>query len=213
MTSILKRNNGVTLIELVAVLAISTILIFVSGVGVSVFFKRYKVISDYTDLQTQAMAALQTIRNGHGFGRGEEFYGVANARRLQIIGATDVFGAGSGIKIYPPAAKDYQANDWVEFYLDGNAIRMNYVYNGVQVDSPQYIFPERDQLDKFQVTRFEVSDANGTGSILPLESLSNEDKPALLYVELDARVKVRDGVPPKPDEYKTISYSTYMVKK
>jgi type II secretory pathway pseudopilin PulG len=213
MFGILKRNNGITLIELIVVLIISTVLIMVSAIGVSVFYRRYKVVSDYTSLQTQAMAALQTIRNGHGFGRGEEFYGVANARSLQILGGTDVFGGGSGIRILPPAARDYQANDWVEFYLDGTAIRMNYVYNGVQVDTPQYIFPTRDQLDKIQVTRFEVYDANGTGSILPIESLSVEDRPALLRVELDARVKIRDGIHPKPDEYKTISYSTYMVKK
>jgi len=185
----------------------------VSAVGVSVFYKRYKVVSDYIALQSDAMACLQTIRNGYGFNRGEEFYGVANARQLKIIGISNTWGGGSGIRILPPAAKDYQKNDWVEFYLENGVIRMNYVYNGVQVDTPQYIFPSREMMDKIQVTRFAVSDANISGGILPVESFGPEDIPTLLKVELDARVKIREGVHPAPDEYKTISYSTYMVKK
>ncbi len=213
MFSIIKRNDGITLIELITVLVISTMLIMVSAVGVSTFYKRYKVISDYIDLQTQAMACLQTIRNGHPFGRGDEFYGVANARQLEIIGGSDSWGAGSGIRILPPAAKDYQKNDWVEFYLESGAIRMNYVYNGIQVDSPRYLFPPREMKDKIQVTKFEVRDANATGSILPLSSLSVTDMPALLSVELSARVMIRDNPHPEKDEYKTVNYSTYMVKK
>jgi len=213
MLAILKKNNGITLIELITVLVISTVLILVSALGVSVFYRRYKIVSDFTELQAQGMACLQTIRNGYGFNRGEEFYGVANARRLEITGGSDQWGSGSGIKILPPAARDYQANDWVEFYLDGTAIRMNYVYNGIQVDTPQYIFPKRDEQDKIQVTRFQVSDANAGSAILPVDSLDEASRPALLLVELDARVKIRDGVHPEPNEYKTISYSTYMVKK
>ena len=117
MLKILKKNDGVTLIELITVLVISTILIMISAVGVSAFYKRFKIVSDYITLQTEGMACLQTIRNGYGFDRGDQFYGVANARQLKIIGSTDSWGAGSGIHILPPTAKDYQKNDWVSFYL------------------------------------------------------------------------------------------------
>lgn len=213
MYKILKRNDGITLIELITVMVISTILIVISAVGVSAFYKRYKIITDYIALQTDAMACLQTIRNGYGFGRGDQFYGVTNARKLQIIGSTDSWGAGSGVLITPPTAKDYQMNDWLSFYLEDGVVRLNYVYNGVQVDSPRYIFPARHDRDKIQVTRFVVRDANATGSYLPLGNFGPDDKPTLLQVELDARVKIRDGIHPAPDEYKTISYSTYMVKK
>lgn len=213
MYKILKANDGVTLIELITVMVISTLLILISAVGVSAFYKRYKITTDYIALQTDAMACLQTIRNGYGFGRGEEFYGVANARTLQITGSTDAGGAGSGIRILPPTAKDYQKNDWVSFYLENGVIRLNYVYNGVQVDSPQYIFPKREDAEKIQVTRFVVRDANGTGAYLPLANFEPNDVPTLLEIELDARVKIRDGVHPAPNEYRTISYSTYMVKK
>lgn len=209
----LKRNDGFTLIELIVVLVLSTLLIMVSAVGISTFFKRFKVITDFIALQTDAMACLQTIRNGYAFGGGEEFYGVANARQLTITGNTNVGGVGSGIHILPPTSKDYQSSDWVEYYLDHGVIKMNYIYNGIQVDTPQYIFPPRELVDKIQVTRFAVSDANATGAILPVESFAPEDIPTLLKVELEARVLVRKNERPKPNEYKTISYSTYMVKK
>lgn len=213
MLRAIKRNDGITLIELITVMVISTLLIMVSAVGISTFYKRYKVITDFIALQTDAMACLQTIRNGYGFGGGAEFYGVANARQLTITGNTNTWGVGSGIHISPPSSKDYQASDWVEYYLDHGVIKMNYVYNGIQVDTPQYIFPDRELVDKIEVTRFAVSDANATGSILPVENFPPENIPTLLKVELDARVLVRENERPKPDEYKSISYTTYMVKK
>lgn len=209
MFKILKRNAGVSLIELISVMVISTILIVISAVGVSAFYKRYKITSDYIALQTEAMACLQTIRNGYGFNRGENFFGVANARKLEIIGM--LWGVGSGVRITPPSSTN--RDDWVSFYLDEGVIRMNYVYNGIGANRPQFIFPREAETDKIQVTRFVVSDANAFGEILSLDGFGSNDRPTLLHIELDARVKIRDGVRPAPDEYKTISYSTYMVKK
>ncbi|MCB5261849.1 MAG: hypothetical protein LHW64_01915 [Candidatus Cloacimonetes bacterium] len=213
MYKILKSNDGVTLIELITVMVLSTLLILISAVGVSAFYRKYKVISDFMELQTGAMACLQTIRNGYGFSRGEEFYGVANAREVRIVGYTDTFGGGSGIRITPPAGKDYQKSNWVSYYLEEGIIRMNYFYNGVGADSPKYIFPDRQDRERIQVTRFSVRDANAGGEYLPLGGFDSTDIPALLLVEMDARVKIRDGKHPAPDEYKTISYRTYMVKK
>ncbi|MCB5271454.1 MAG: type II secretion system GspH family protein [Candidatus Cloacimonetes bacterium] len=207
----LKRNDGLSLIELIAVLAMSTILILISAVGVSVFYKRYKITSDFIALQTEAMNCLQTIRNGYGFNRGEEFYGVANAKELEIIGT--VWGVGTGVRITPPSSKPQQRSDWVSFYLEDGVIRMDYMYNGIGLNSPKYIFPAREDRDKIQVTRFVVSDGNSQGDILSLDTFQPKDLPILLRVELDARVVIRKGVRPAPDEYKTISYSTYMVKK
>lgn len=211
MFKILKRNDGVSLIELITVMVISTILIVVSALGVSAFYKKYKVITDYVALQTDAMACLQTIRNGYGFNRGENFYGVANAKKVQIINQT--YGVGSGIRITPPADRAQLETNWVTFYLDEGVVRMNYFYNGVQVDSPRYIFPAREDKDRIKVTRFDVRDANLDGAILPLDSFDAADIPAILQITLDARVKIRDGIHPAPDEYKSISYTTYMVKK
>ncbi|MDY0325503.1 MAG: type II secretion system protein [Candidatus Cloacimonadaceae bacterium] len=213
MFKILKRNDGVSLIELIAVMAMSTILIVISAIGVSAFYKRYKIITDFTALQTDAMACLQTIRNGYAFNRGEQFYGVANAKELKIIGYSDSWDTGTGIHITPPAGKEKATSDWLSFYLEDGIIRMNYVYKEVGVDSPKYIFPSRQDSDRIQVTRFAVRDANNTGNILPLTGFEPNDIPTLLHIELEARVKIREGKHPAPDEYKTISYSTYMVKK
>ena len=210
MLRTLKRNAGVSLIELIVVMVMSTILIVISAVGVSVFYKRYKITSEFIALQTDAMACLQTIRNGYGFKRGTEFYGVANAKQLEIIGTT--WGVGTGVNIIPPSSESFP-RDFVTFYLEDGAIRMNYKFEDIHVDRPKYIFPSQQNREKIQVTRFEVRDANALGEFLPVKTFSPNDIPTLLLVELDARVKIRNGVRPAPDEYKTVSYSTYMVKK
>lgn len=208
----LKNERGITLIEVITVLLISTILIMVSGMAISVFFRRYKVINDYLELQKGAMECLETIRSGYSMNRGEQFYGVANAKTIEITGVSDTWNAGSGIKVYPPTYADFQLNDMVHFYLEDGTIKVNYIYNGVQVSSAQNLFPSREMRDKMQVTRFSVANANGTGGILSLSDVVDTDL-RILEVELEARVRVKDAPLPNQVEYKTINYRTYMVKK
>lgn len=210
MRKVLQNNRGTTLIELITVLVISTLLIMASAAAISTFYRRYKVINDFVDLQTGAMEAIMYIRNGYPMNRGEQFYGVVNAKRCEIIGTSESWGAGNGIKIYPPSKTDLQANDWVIFYRDGKSIRVNYMFNGVQVDSPKYLFPPRQMWDRMEVTKFTVADANASGAQMPI---SEDNKNTVFKVELEARVKVKEGDRPNKTEYKTVSYSTYMVRK
>ncbi|HPF08108.1 MAG: type II secretion system protein [Candidatus Cloacimonetes bacterium] len=208
----LKNQRGITLIEVITVLLISTILIMVSGVAVSAFFRRYKVINDYLELQKEAMECLSTIRNGYPMNRGEQFYGVANADSMTITGSSGSWYAGSGIRIIPPRSTDYNRNDMVHFYLEDKAIKVKYTFNNIQVSAPEFLFPSRDMRDKIEVTHFYVSDGNHNGSILPLSEVSGTGL-KIIKINMEARIKVKDAPLPNKVEYKTINYSTFMVKK
>jgi hypothetical protein len=65
---------------------------------------------------------------------------------------------------------------------------------------------------KMQVTRFTVSNANLGGSILNDSEVKTKDL-ALIKVNLQARVLVRDAALARDRVYKTVDYSTYMVRK
>ena len=212
MMKILKNNRGFTLIEMISVMALATVLIFVSGMVISVYFRRYKELNDYIDLQTEAMKCLDTIRNGYALGDGDQFYGVVNSTKLELTGSAQTWNQATGIKAYPPTGSLIQGNDFIHFYLDRGVIKVRYAYNGMQSSSAKDLFPIRSQQDKMQVTKFAVSDANAGGSLLPFDALKTEDL-AIIKVNLQARVLVRDAALPRNKVYKTVDFTTYMVRK
>lgn len=209
MFKLLKNENGVTMIELITVMVISTMLIMVSAVGISTFFRSYKRLNDFIDLQKEAMECLDTIKNGYAVGRGDQFYGVNNAKTLTITNLGAQEGWGTGIKITPPITSALQAQDMIRFYYSDKAVKASYIYNGVQVDRPVFIFPKRQDRDKIEVTKFAVADGNSGNISLPPEAVGL----SLLKVELEARVMVKDSPFPNQIEYRTIKYRTYMVRK
>jgi hypothetical protein len=105
-----------------------------------------------------------------------------------------------------------QGNDFIHFYLDRGVIKVRYSYNGMQSSSAKDLFPIRSQQGRMQVTKFAVSDANAGGSLLPLNAVATEEL-AILKVNLQARVLVRDAALPRNKVYKTVDFTTYMVRK
>jgi prepilin-type N-terminal cleavage/methylation domain-containing protein len=212
MRKILKSEAGFSLIELIAVMAISTVLIMVSASAISVFFNKYKEINAFVRLQTEAVKTLDVIRNGYPVGSGQyqQFYGVSNAKALEITGRAAEAGKGTGIKIYPPISSDFQKFDFMHIYLENKAIRVNYSFNGVQVDSPRYLFPSREELGEYEVTKFVVGNANEYGDVSPL-TLGTDL--ALLEVEVEIRALLKKGAMPHLNKYKTVNFRTMMVKK
>jgi hypothetical protein len=158
------------------------------------------------------MKCLDTIRNGYALGEGEQFYGVVNSRKLELTGNSQIANQASGIKAYPPTASMIQGNDFIHFYLDRGVIKVRYSYNGMQSSSAKDLFPIRSQQGRMQVTKFAVSDANAGGSLLPLNAVATEEL-AILKVNLQARVLVRDAALPRNKVYKTVDFTTYMVRK
>jgi prepilin-type N-terminal cleavage/methylation domain-containing protein len=196
MFKILKNERGFTIIELISVLAISTILILISAVGLNAFFVKNRELNTWVSIQKDAMNCLNTMKVGTPVGTQTEtsFYGVINAEELELIGAASANDPAEGVICHQPQASLIQASDRSHFYFDGQAVRVNYVYKGYSPPTAAYLFPERGQLDEYEVLQFAIWQAN------PGEEVE------LIKVVLEARVKIREGY------YKTLKYSTIMGK-
>ncbi len=194
MRKLLPNQYGFTLIEVISVITISTLLILISAVGLSVYFAKYKELNTWVELQKDALACINTIKTGVAVGDpvNGEFYGVANAKRLEIMGGIFNSDTGTGIICYPPVTDISQDIDKAQFYFDGEAVRVNYVYKGVSLASPKYLFPEEGALDRIQVTNFRV------------KRLNQSNETILIQVDLSAKVEVRDGY------FKEVNFSTNM---
>ncbi|GAB1365296.1 hypothetical protein MASR1M36_01670 [Candidatus Cloacimonadaceae bacterium] len=204
-TQISNNQKGFTLIEMISVLLISTLLILVAGVGLSVFFGKYQELNAYVELQKDTTEFLSFIKNGYNVGSGNniQFNGVVNARALEITGRTNEAGKGNGIKIIPPLREEYP-NDFMHFYLQEGIIRANYMYNGVQVNSPAFIFPKRALKEKVKIIEFKVGDANAYNALFPYKP---DEKLCVVTVEIKAKVET------SAKKFRNVSFSTVMAMK
>lgn len=193
--SLLGRQRGVTLIELIVVMAISVMLILVSAVGIGTFFRKYKELTAWADLQKDGLDCLNTIKNGVPVGSGDnlEYYGVTNALKLQLTNTATT--SGTGLRVTPPTDKGLETTDFAHFYLYDGAVRCTYVHHGVQAASPLYIFPLQENLDDMIVDKFLFTKVNSDQDLLAVQ------------VELHARVKTGAG------NFRAIKFKTKMVKK
>ncbi|MDY0151285.1 MAG: type II secretion system protein [Candidatus Cloacimonas sp.] len=201
----LLNQKGFTLIEIISVLVISTLLITIAGVGLSVFFGRYQELNAYVELQKDAMEFLNYLKNGYNVGSGAyiQFNGIASARALEITGRTEDAGVGNGIRITPPAREEFP-NDFMHIYLAEGVIKANYMYNGVQVNTPIYMFPKRALRNKVKIESFKIGDANANNAIFrykPNEGL------CVVNVQLKARVETSDN------KYIPVVFNTVMAMK
>ena len=221
---LIKNQKGFTLIEVISVVLISTILIAVSFAGIMAFFKSYNQINSYLDMQQGMMECMQMIRYGlrmpvrnanletlenYNPRRGV-FWGVTNAKTIEILNYNTFLQFGDGLKITPSYLEAVsQGNDHLRFYLDRGAIRATYVYKGSSSSSPLYIFPREKDKDKIEVTAFKISNENKGAYFRLLE----DDPISLIGVEIEARVLIKDDPVPYKREYRTVNYKTTIAKK
>ncbi len=193
--TILGRQRGVTLAELIVVMAISVMLIFVAAVGIGTFFSKYRELTAWAELQKDALDCLNQIKNGVPVGNVQdmEYYGVANALRLRLTNTTT--NSATGLRVTPPTDKGLETPDYAHFYLYDGAVRCTYVHRGVQVASPLYIFPKQENLDDMIVDKFLFTKVNPDQDVLAVQ------------VELHARVRTGE------DKFRAVKFTTKMVKK
>jgi prepilin-type N-terminal cleavage/methylation domain-containing protein len=193
--SLLGRQRGVTLAELIVVMAISVMLIFVAAVGIGTFFRKYRELTAWAELQKDALDCLNQIKNGVPVGNVQdmEYYGVANALRLRLTNTTT--NSATGLRVTPPTDKGLETPDYAHFYLYDGAVRCTYVHRGVQVASPLYIFPKQENLDDMIVDKFLFTKVNPDQDVLAVQ------------VELHARVRTGE------DKFRAVKFTTKMVKK
>ena len=192
--SLLGRQRGVTLAELIVVMAISVMLIFVAAVGIGTFFSKYRELTAWAELQKDALDCLNQIKNGVPVGNVQdmEYYGVANALRLRLTNTTT--NSATGLRVTPPTDKGLETPDYAHFYLYDGAVRCTYVHRGVQVASPLYIFPKQENLDDMIVDKFLFTKVNPDQDVLAVQ------------VELHARVRTGE------DKFRAVKFTTKMVK-
>ncbi|HOR02946.1 MAG TPA: prepilin-type N-terminal cleavage/methylation domain-containing protein [Candidatus Syntrophosphaera sp.] len=193
--SILGRQRGVTLAELVVVMAISVILIFAAALGIGTFFRKYRELTAWAELQKDALDCLNLIKNGVPVGNAQdmEYYGVANALNMRLLNTTT--NSSTDLRIIPPTDKGLETLDYAQFYLYDGAVRCRYVHRGVQVASPLYIFPKKENLGEMIVDKFLFTKVNPDQDVL------------VLQVELHARVKTG------ANRYRSVKFTTKMAKK
>jgi prepilin-type N-terminal cleavage/methylation domain-containing protein len=202
---IVNSNKGFSLIELISVVLISSMLIVIAGVGLSVFFAKYQEINAFVELQKDGMEFLNYLKNGYNVGSGAyiQFNGVTSARALEITGRSDEPGKGTGLKITPPLKEEFP-NDFIHYYLSNGVIRANYMYNGVQVNQPIFLFPKRGEQGRVTIESFKVSDANAYNEVF----ISKLNEPVcVVNVELKARVETAKK------KYRYVHYKTTMAMK
>lgn len=224
MTNILRNEKGTSLIEVISVVLMSTILIAVSAVGVIAFFKSYNSIDSYVSLQQGVMETFHLMRYGMRMPAQErhlitnqnydpahrQFWGISNAKEITIPDFQPFLGYGSRVRV-TPSTPEYtnQGGDYLEYYLDDGAIRASYIYRGSRVPAPLNIFPKRSEADKVEVVSFKVSNENKDQYYRMIE----DNQLALIGLEIEARVMIKDDPLPYKREYQTVRYKTTVAKK
>jgi len=184
-------NHGFTLTEVLAAVAVSTILIAMAAVAILTFYTKYKELNLYAQLQQDAFDAVETIKYGYPFDIANDyvFLGIANSRsvRLEVSGAQH--GIHYGIFCFPEDGDAGGEHDYVRYYYDrdAKAIRVQSL-QGVRFYQDQ-IFPRRN-------------DSNIEVTSLHFSSLTGEENPRVIRLELKAMVSVSE------DRTRYVTYRT-----
>ncbi len=188
---IFRNDQGFSLTEIVAALAVSTILIILAALAIITFFTKFKELSYFADLQQQAFEAIETMKYGYPLQDvdGYVFMGISNAKTATLEALAGGWGAYSGIYCVPDRSALGHANDYIRFYWDRNSksIRMQALY-GVRFYQEQ-IFPKVGD-DRIEVTFFNLTSHTGTPDT------------RVLKMELTAEVIISE------EKRKEVSYTT-----
>lgn len=207
----LSSQRGVSLVELIAVMAISVILIMISAGGIALFFRKYQELKAYAELQADGLEVLNYIKNGIPVGsteirrrnngevefiRPQEYYGVNNAITIRFLQAPYGAQSAKSIRVIPIETENtIVPSDFADFYLYDGTIRCNWRYKGIAQPSPVTLFPK-----------------TGKREYMTLESINfrklNTD-PEVRAVEVSLKARVKLG----PKQFKSIHYRTKMAKK
>jgi len=127
----MKSDSGFSILELVAVLAISTVMFSMVYFVLSSYVIRFEQLSKIARLNEKAYDCIMTIKHGlvveEDNGGGYQFLGLSNANRMNLMGLTSQIQLSSGqyvdgttgIFFKPPKNHSiYSAQDSVTISLD-----------------------------------------------------------------------------------------------
>ena len=212
--NIVSNQRGVSLIELIVVMGITTIMIMISGTGVAVFFRKYEELKKYAELQNDAIELLNHIKFGvpvgdegaaltqtglgdYQFRKPKEYYGVNNALSIQFLNAP--FGArqSNSIRVIPihTTVEGLVPTDYADFYYSNGTVRCRRSYKGSGSSTSLLLFPKSGKREYMSLDEITFKQINDGRSI------------AVLDVTLKAKVEIG------PKRYKKVNFRTQMVKK
>ncbi len=187
----LDSESGFTLTEVLAAIAVSTILIAMAAVAIFTFYTKYRELRLFAELQQDAFDAVETIKYGYPFDIEYDYFfmGIANSRSVTFEASGAQLGEYTGILCYPSDNRTGGTHDYVRFFYDRDR-------RAIRVQSLQGIRFFQDQI--FPRPR----DTNTEVTKLRFASLTGVENPRVVSMELEARVKVSE------DRYRYVNYRT-----
>jgi len=194
---LLRSQAGFTITELLVVIIITGGLFAIAAAGFSTFFVKFEELSKTIELQRDAFNCLQTIKSGIKIGSGANlrFSGIATADSVQFVGLNA--STSSRIILYPPTTDITHSNDYIQIYLEGEAVRYKYLDGSFQ-PPPGFIFPLQSRSKTF-VTKLQFSKTNSSDAIIKV-----------VTVLLEAKAEIGKDPLTGEAKWKYVSYTTRM---
>ncbi|MFA7056492.1 MAG: prepilin-type N-terminal cleavage/methylation domain-containing protein [Candidatus Cloacimonadales bacterium] len=198
------KDSGYSMIELMAVLVISTIIFLGATLAISTFFLKFQELQRISVLNREAFNCMQVIKHGVtvGIGGKTQFMGVINADEAELTG-NYVEGGRTALLLKPPTShSEYSAHDQIKIFLSEGHVRYEqYVFGSEGTTSRErYIFPKRVNTKNqiMEVTKLVFRNGNPTANNIKI-----------VKVELEARVEI-SRTNKTTRNYHTVRYETFM---
>ena len=214
LSSIVSNQRGVSLVELIVVMTITTILIVISGTGVSVFFRKFEELKKYAKLQNDAIELLNYIKFGvpvgdegaavtqtglgdYQFRKPKEYYGVNNAVTIQFLNVPMGARQSNSIRVIPTASYEQGVvpTDYADFYYTNGSVRCRRLYKGSGSSTALVLFPKTGKRSYISLDEIMFKQINNGSSV------------KILDVTLRAKVELA------PKKFKHVHFRTQMGRK
>ncbi|MBW6515482.1 MAG: prepilin-type N-terminal cleavage/methylation domain-containing protein [Candidatus Cloacimonetes bacterium] len=162
----IKGEDGFSLTEVIAAVAVSSILIILAALAIVSFFTKFKELSYFADLQQQAFEAIETMKYGYPVLdelNQYRFFGIGNAQTATLEALSGGWGAYSGIRCTHETSYDGHSFDYIRFFWDryDKKIRVQGFYGGIYFS--EQLFPKSGD-DRIEVTYFNLTSNTGNPS-------------------------------------------------
>lgn len=199
------RDDGFSLLELIAVLMISTVIFLGASIAVSTFLLKFQELQRISVLNREAFNCLQVIKHGVTveIGGQTQFMGVINADEAELSGNFVDGGGRTALLLKPPVShSEYSTHDEIKIFVSDGYVRYEQFVFGASgtTSDERYIFPKRvsNKNKIMEVTKLTFRNGNPIAQTLKV-----------VKVELEARIEISRAEKGKRN-YHTVRYETYM---
>lgn len=201
----LKKDHGYSIVELMAVVVLSSLVFIGAYIAISTFFLKFQQIQRISVLNREAYECMQILKNGVTVNVNNDmhFMGIANCDSATLQGNYVGSGGRSEIRLKPPSFHSLNSGaDYIEISLNkGYVVYDKNIYSSTYTQTrDQYIFPKlkNNKNRLIEVTNLVFSNADP-------ESLELK----IIRVELEARIEISRDKNDNPVWY-YVNYETLM---